>query len=119
MHFASEDRIAAPAPFAFRQMSDFDYFEGLVRARGAEMTRLDTMATAGTGVLWELRFVMRGRRRKLDLKLSDFFEPEMMQLTGVSDGLLFVFRSTLEAESGPACLLRTRLDVKPRTLPGG
>lgn len=118
MHFASDDPIDTPASFAFQQMAAFDFFEELVRARGAEITRLDTMTGAGIGVLWELRFVLRGRRRKIDLKLSDYVEPELIQVTGVSDGLLFVFRGTLEAEGPDRCRLRSRLDVKPRTLAG-
>jgi hypothetical protein len=118
MHFASDDPIKAPAAFAFRDLTDFEHFEEQVRSRGAEITRLDTMIEAGVGVLWEVRFVLRGRRRKIDLKLSDFAEPEMLQLTGVSDGLLFVLRCTLEPEAADRCRFRTRLDVKPRNLAG-
>lgn len=118
MHFASTDIVEAPAVFAFRQMSDFAYFERLVASSGAGMTRIDTMTEVGIGVLWEVRFALRGRRRKIDLKLSDYIEPKLMQFTGMSDGLLFVFRSELEHVDAERCRLTTRLDVKPRTLAG-
>jgi hypothetical protein len=118
MHFASDDIIDAPAPFAFGRMSRFGDFERLAAERGAEMTRLDTMTEAGIGVMWELRFNLRGRRRRIDLQLSDYVEPTRIAISGMSDGLLFQFDATLDPVAAERCRLCTRLVIKPRTLAG-
>jgi hypothetical protein len=118
MHFASEDTIRAPAAFIFGQMADLGYLESVLTERGAEVTRLDMLEQPGIGVLWEIRFALRGRRRKIDLKITDFVEPKLMQFTGLSEGIFMVFRAALEPVDENRTRLATRLELKPRTLAG-
>ena len=56
MKFSTRTDIAAPVEFVFAQLSDFPGFEAAARRRGAEVTRLDTLAAPGRGCLGMWRF---------------------------------------------------------------
>jgi hypothetical protein len=116
MKLTTRQDIEAPLGFVYDQLCDFDGWERAAMRRGAEVERTDPAAAAGPGLAWRLRFRLRGRERKMLLRLVGMssegrleFEMDSPSITGTS-----------RIELMPLAARRTRmtsvLDIKPKTL---
>ena len=116
MKLVRNEDVEAPVAFVYAALSNFDQWERAALRRGAEVTRLDTLATPGPGMMWNVGFDFRGRRRTVDLRLVGLEPSQTLALTG--QGASMIGRALLElVEMGPK---RTRLavtvEVEARTL---
>lgn len=114
--FSAKEDIGAPIDTVFAEISDFQSFERMALRRGAEISRLDGLREAGRGMMWDVVFELRGKRRQLRLELVRYVP---------ADGVTVAFRSDLTEGSLVADLVslskqRTRLcvdlEILPRTL---
>ncbi len=69
MKLSAKYEIEAPADFVYRELADFAAWERMALRRGAEVTRLDNQATVGPGMEWLISFALRGKRRKLGVRV--------------------------------------------------
>ena len=108
--------VEAPVAFVYAALCDFDHWERAAMRRGAEVTRLDTLAVPGPGMTWSVGFDYRGRRRTVDLRLTGLEAAQTLAFTG--QGASMNGKALLDlVEMGPK---RTRLvitiEVEARTL---
>jgi carbon monoxide dehydrogenase subunit G len=116
MKLIRNEDVEAPVAFVYAALSDFDHWERAAMRRGAEVTRLDTLASPGPGMTWNVGFDFRGRRRIVDLRLAGMEPSQMMAFSG--QGTSMNGRALLDlVEMGPK---RTRIaftvEVEARTL---
>ncbi len=116
MKLVRNEDVEAPIAFVYAALSDFDHWERAALRRGAEVTRLDTLAVPGPGMTWNVGFDFRGRRRIVDLRLVGLEPSQSLAFTG--QGASMSGRALLElVEMGPK---RTRVaitvEVEARTL---
>lgn len=119
MRFSSRTDIEAPADFVFRVLADVDHWERAAIRRGAEVVRTERPRLGGApGVdpVWLIRFMFRGRERRITLRLGNVVPPERLGFSWV--GQLFEGWGSVELIALGA--RRTRLtlvsEVKPKTL---
>ncbi len=75
MHLSSRTDIEAPLTFVFSALTDFDGWERSALRRGAEVNRIDKPRVVGVGMAWSVKFRMRGKDRKLEVKVTTL-EPD-------------------------------------------
>lgn len=115
MKFSTRADMEAPAGRVFDTLSDFGAFERFARRKGVEVTRKAVGAEAQG---WHLRFTLRGRKREMSVRLTDFERPERMNFSAESKSFNLEFTLTLIALSKSRARLSVELDIRPRTLSG-
>lgn len=116
MKFSTREDVEAPIDATFDMLCDFEGFERQALRRGAEVQRTDSLSRPGVGMAWKAAFVMRGRRRELDLKMTRFDRPNEMVLGFASGGLHGTFAVECVALSPSRTRLSIVLDLTPQTL---
>ncbi len=107
MKFSAREDIEAPIDQVFASLCEFEGFERQAMRRGADVQRVDNLSMPGAGMRWKASFMMRGRRRELDLELVQFDVPNEMGFVAKSSGMDGTFRIELMALSRS----RTRMAV--------
>lgn len=118
MQFKGKEDIEAPIDAVFAEITDFTRFERSAMRRGAEVQRTDTMSTPGVGMNWHARFRLRGRMRKLDLRLTEYDPPNGIVITVEAATMEALFRVDLVSLSRARTRLSVDLDIRPRNLAG-
>jgi hypothetical protein len=116
MKLVRNEDVEAPIGFVYSALCDFDHWERAALRRGAEVTRLDTLPAVAEGMMWNVGFDFRARRRTVDLRLVKLDPGQALGFTG--EGKSMKGRSLLElVEMGSK---RTRIvitvEIEPRTL---
>ena len=107
MKLLRNEDVEAPVAFVYEALSDFNHWERAAMRRGADVSRLDTLAVPGPGMTWNVGFDMRGRRRIIDLRLVQLDPRQALAFTG--KGTSLEGRALLElVEMGPK---RTRIAI--------
>lgn len=116
MNLSAKYDIEAPVDFVYRELTDFQAWEHMAMRRGAEVSRVDSRATPGPGMEWQIAFPLRGKVRKARLQLAAATPTSHMTIGAVTkmvDGTLAFDLLDLAAN-------RTRVEVrmiaKPKTL---
>lgn len=117
MKLATREDISAPIDAVFEQLSDFDGFERIALRRGVEVVRVDSLSTPGPGMSWRAGFDYRGRTRKADIKLTDYYMPDRMQFEMHSSGIEMDLLIDLVAMSRGRTRMNLTVDAHPRTIP--
>lgn len=116
MKLTTRQDIEAPLDFVYDQMTDFGQFERLAQARGAEVTRLDSLTKPMPGMGWRLKFPFRGKPRNLLLRLTDLTPGSALGYALESP----MFEGTLRIDIIALAPKRTRLaiavEVRPLTM---
>ena len=116
MKITSRQDIEAPVGFVFDCLRDFDYWERAAMRRGADVVRTNDPATVGPGLAWAVRFVFRGRDRKMALRLMGLEAPGQLAFAGSGAN----FEGTAAVDLLELGAKRTRLamaaEVKPKGL---
>lgn len=116
MRFAAKEDIAAPIDRVFAALTDFESFERLAIAKGAEVTRTDRMPAKGAGMTWDTAFRLRGRKRRVALRLSAYEPTSALRITGQSPNLDIAVAVTLVALAPHRTRISVEAEILPRTL---
>jgi carbon monoxide dehydrogenase subunit G len=116
MKLTSRQDIEAPLAFVFDALKDFEAWERAALRRGAEVARTDVLQSKVPGLSWMIKFVYRGRQRRLALRLTDLERPTMMAFSGVGTSLDGVAGIDLIELAARRTRLSVTLDVRPRTI---
>lgn len=116
MKFSTKEDIDAPLDAVFAMATDFDAFERSAMRRGADVQRTDSLGTVGVGMSWAASFPMRGRRRTIDIKLTDYDPERGVTASATSPGLHGRFNVDLIALSRTRTRMAVELDIKPQNL---
>jgi hypothetical protein len=119
MRFASRTDIEAPAGYVFRRLADFAHWERLALRRGAEVVRTERPklgGRTGTDPVWLVRFMFRGKERRITLRVGDIAAPDRLGFSWV--GQLFEGSGSIELLALGAGRTRLTLvsEVKPKSL---
>jgi len=117
MKFSTKEDIEAPIETVFEMATDFEGFERSAMRRGAEVQRVDDLTQTGLGMLWDVGFDMRGRRRDVRLELVEFDRPSGLAMSADSSGISGSFDVELIALSRSRTRLSVQLELKPQNLP--
>lgn len=116
MKFSTKEDVEAPVDAVFEMLCDFESFERSAMRRGAEVQRLDVKTTPDTGMIWDVAFDMRGKRREMRVEMVTFDRPHEIALEGASAGLIASMSFELVALSRSRTRVLTVLDLKPQNL---
>ncbi|MCB2110329.1 MAG: SRPBCC family protein [Defluviimonas sp.] len=117
MKFSTREDIEAPAEEVFAALSDFEGFERAALRRGAEVTRNDPTVPVARGAVWNLRFPLRGKMRRLLCEMTEYDAPRAMRFAGQSTGYTAQLDMALLALSKSRTRIAVELEIRPRTLP--
>ena len=116
MKLTRYEDIEAPISFVYGALADFDHWERMALRRGAEVTRLDTLPLPGPGMIWNILFDFRGRRRSVDLQLTALDPGQSIALDGQGTSMSGKARLDL-VEMGPKRMrLAISMEIEARTL---
>ena len=118
MIFETKEDINAPLEQVFPCVSDFAGFERSALRRGADIKRLDNLTRDGAGMMWDIKFNLRGKRRELQLELVQFDAPDSMKFHTRSAGIKGVMSVDLIALSRSATRLNITLEMQASNLTG-
>jgi len=116
MQFSSKEDIEAPISDVFAMLSEFEAYERSAIRRGIEVQRLDETAPNAAGLIWDARFVLRGKPRDVRLNLSGFEPPNAMRIDADSNGLDGTLTLELMALSPRRTRMSVVLNLAPKTL---
>ncbi|UXX84598.1 SRPBCC family protein [Roseovarius pelagicus] len=116
MKFSTREDVEAPIEFVFDQVSDFAMLERLALRRGAEVQRVDDKPQNGAGMLWNTAFELRGKRRKMQLELTEYDPPSGMCFVATSSALNCEMVLDLVALSRGRTRMSMEMELKPQTL---
>lgn len=116
MKFSAKEDIEAPIDDVFAILSEFETFERSAMRRGAEVERTSDHTAPAVGMTWDIAFQLRGRRRQMALKLTEFDGPTSMKIDATSPNLNSNFALNLVALSPARTRVAVELDLKPKNL---
>jgi hypothetical protein len=110
MQFSSVQDVNAPLDFVFQQMSDFESYESYGLRTGADVERSDSLTEKAAGMVWDVSGDFRGKRRNLEIELTDYRPDNLLKFFIKSKGVEAV--ATMEAMA----LTRKQSRIKVTTL---
>lgn len=116
MQFSTKEDIEAPIETVFAEITDFQSFERSALRRGAEVRRLDDKATPGVGMAWHVGFMMRGKRREIQMQLSQYAPPNGITLSSMSTAMGGAMVIDLVALSRGRTRMSVDLTLEPKNL---
>ncbi|MEL7099945.1 MAG: SRPBCC family protein [Pseudomonadota bacterium] len=116
MKFSTREDVEAPIDATFDMLTDHEGFARQAIRRGAEVQRTDSRAEPGPGMMWDVAFSMRGRRRQLSLQMDRFDRPNEIGLSFVTDGLTGTFTAECLALSKNRTRVQIALELSPQNL---
>jgi len=116
MKFSTKEDIEAPLEAVFEMMCDFETFERAAMRRGAEVQRTDTKTVPGVGMAWRAAFMLRGKRRQVELETVTFERPNEIVIECKSQGLMTLMTMELVALSKNRTRIMLSFDIKPLNL---
>lgn len=109
--------IEAPIDFVFAAVTDFDGFTRQALRRGADVSRLDSLAgPVATGMAWDVAFDFRGKRRQMRIQLAECDAPNMLLAASEMPGLSSTLLLDLVSLSRNRTRLNVALELSPQTL---
>ncbi len=116
MKFVAHEDVEAPIDFVFEQVTDFAGIERSALRRGAEVQRVDDLAQPGPGMKWDAAFDLRGKRRELQLELTQLDPPHGLVVASRSPNMGGQMVLDLVALSRSRTRISVEIDMAPRTL---
>lgn len=117
MELTAREDIEAPIDYVFTQVTDFPSFERSIMRRGADVERLQGGEGAVVGTKWQVKFVMRGKERKVNAILSEVDAPNGLTLdlrSPSADGSIVI---ELVALSRARTRLNVTMQAAAKTIP--
>lgn len=116
MKFKTREDIGAPIDHVFGVVSDFEGFQRQALRRGAEIARTDTLSAPGVGMAWDIAFPFRGKRREMQIELTEFDAPAHMLFDSRMTGMRGEMRVDLMALSRMRTRMVLEIGLIPETL---
>lgn len=116
MQFSSVQDFNAPLDFVFQQMSDFESYEAYGLRAGANIERLDALNEKGAGMVWKVVGDMRGKRRKLNIELTEYRPNNLMKLFSKSSGVEATATMEAMALRRKQSRIKVTTVLKPKTI---
>ncbi len=116
MNFGTKEDIEAPIEFVFGQLSDFNALERSAMRRGADVQRMDNRPTPGVGMAWDVEFDLRGKRRQLQMEVTEFSPPNSMVMTSRSPTMGGHMAVELVALSRARTRMSLEIELQPKNL---
>lgn len=116
MKFATRQDSELPAEDLFAAISDFPLAERMLVSKGAQVRRLDPSREPGAGMVWQVGFDFRGKRRDMRLSVIRFDRPENLTMEGVSEMFDLTIEMTVIALTRAKSRLIFEVEAKPRNM---
>jgi len=116
MNFTASEDVEVPIDVLFARVTDFPAFERSALRRGAEISRTDSRAELGVGMAWDIKFMLRGKRRQVQSQLVRCDPPNTLHFRSKSDGMTSLFKVELVALSRTRTRLNLDLELTPQSL---
>lgn len=116
MKFSTREDIEAPIDFVFGRFTDFNAFERAALRRGADVQRLDRLTSPGAGMAWDASFDLRGRRREVQMEVTEYDPPNAMVLSSRSPTMGGSMVLEFVALSRGRTRVHLGLEMKPKNL---
>ena len=116
MKFETKEDVEMPLEALFQRVSDFEGYERAAMRRGAEVVRVDTLTQPGEGMRWKAAFDLRGKRRNIEVVLSEYDAPNAMVFDAESQGLDVRMVLDLMALSRARTRLSITVELSAKTL---
>lgn len=116
MKFSAKEDIEAPLADVFAMITDFESFERSAMRRGAKVQRVDELAQPGVGMLWDVSFNFRGRKRELRLELVHCDPDTGIAFQAQSGSMNGSFVVDLLALSKTRTRMSVELEMQPQNL---
>lgn len=116
MKLAAKYDIEAPVDFVYRELVDFAAWERMATRRGAEVTRTDRLAPPGPGMEWQVSFSLRGKERKIGIRLVTASPTSRIVIalkSALADGEIAIELLDLATDR---TRVEVRTEIKPKTL---
>jgi len=117
MKFSTREDIEATIKQVFDAVSDFDALERVAMRRGADVTRLDDLSSAGPGMQWEATFPFRNRERVANMELTCLDAPNKLVVRSNVSDIAAVINVELLALARRRTRLSMSIDMRPETIP--
>lgn len=114
MKFSTREDIEVPVEFLFDQISDVEGFERSATRRGADLRRLNPENGIAPGLRWAVSFMMRGKRRSLEMELDELTRPEVVVLDGQSEAFNIKLRMSSILLNPQRSRLGVEFEITPR-----
>lgn len=115
MKLTARQDIEAPADFVLGQLADFESWERAAMRRGAEVSRIDSLARPGPGMIWQARFRYRGRDRDVTVRLDRIEADGTMGFTASSPQAEGVITVEIVAMAARHSRMFMAVDIVPRS----
>ena len=116
MKFSTQKTVRIPSEDLFAAFRDFETFEQLLVARGAEVQRTDDGDGTGLGMSWDVVFTYRGKRRTASGVVSALFHGENMTIDMTNDDMDGQFEVIVEKVTAQKSRIQVDLEVIPKTI---
>ncbi len=116
MKFSTREDISAPIDTVFEALTRFGDFERAAVRRGAEVSRLGDTETRELGAAWNVRFMMRGKERNLDIAITRFEAPSNLVASIQSRNIVGEVTCALFQLSRTRTRMTIAIEVRPLTL---
>ena len=80
MKFSTQEDIGTPIREVFDRLCAFEHFERSAMRRGAEVARVGDWTIPARGNIWTASFLLRGKRRQIELEISTIDPPHELAL---------------------------------------
>lgn len=116
MQFTTREDIEAPIEYVFDVVSNFEGFRRQAMRRGAEVARLDSLEKPGVGMSWALAFPFRGKRRNMEIEMTEYAPTSHMVFDSRMSGLNGQVTVDCLALSRGRTRLELNVKMKPKSL---
>ncbi|WP_421998325.1 SRPBCC family protein [Roseovarius confluentis] len=114
MKFVAHEDVEAPIEFVFEQVTDFAAIERSALRRGAEVQRVDDLNETRPGMKWDAAFSLRGKRREMQLELTELDRPNGLVIASRSPNM--GGKMVLDLVSRSRTRISLVIDMAPKTL---
>ncbi len=118
MKISTRQEVDRPAAEVFAALSDYAYFEEILRARGVEIARVRDGDADGLGTAWEAGTTIRGHAISVRTEVTEFARNERIVSETRGGGLEATAEFAVESTGPGRSRLRIGIEVRPVSLAG-
>lgn len=116
MKFTAKRDVEASVDQVWMALTDFNSWERAAMRRGSDVMRTDSLVDPVVGATWLVRFLYRGKERKLEIRLKELVANTRLGFFGQSHALEGELQIELMEMSARRSRFVISTDIRPRTL---